>query len=212
MVKREGDRAKPRDRLAALEEQISGLQERVAALEAKLASRPPRRAISQATLDFDAAAFEQRYSGPPYAEGSLRGAITYTGFAQFDQKRNMEHRERDLPSLFAIDPASLAPIFAALASPHRLTVLRALCAGPRSRQELQEVLGVSSSGHLYHHLKELLATGLVVQQGRSAYAIPRTQIISICVALMVAADLLAGSPQGPQTDDQGDEEEAAAER
>lgn len=211
-MKREGDRPEAQDRLAALEEQIAGLQERVTVLEATLASTPPHRAVSPATLDVDAAAFEQRYGAPRYAQGSLRGAITYSGFAQFDQKRFLEHRERALPSLFTIDPAVLAPIFAALASPHRLTVLRALCAGPRSRQELQEVLGVASSGHLYHHLKELLSTGLVVQQGRSTYAVPRPQVIPICVALMVAADVLIGSPPGPQTDDQGNEEDANAER
>src|SRR5581483_7539969 len=184
--------------------------ERVAALEARLASPP--RSLAPTPLDLDAATLEQRYSGPAFTRGSLRGAMTYAGFAQFDQQRVLNHNERDLPSLFAEDPAPLAQIFAALASPHRLIVLRALCAGPRSRQELQELLGVSSAGHLYHHLKELLATGLVVQQGRSIYAMARHTIIPLCVALMVAADLRDGGSPQTQPGAPGEEEDAPADR
>jgi DNA-binding transcriptional ArsR family regulator len=206
MDKGEGDRPEADDRIAALEEQITALGRRVAALEEQRGPAPPR-SVSVVTADFDATAFKQRCSGPPYEEGTLRGALTYTGFAQFAEKRYLVRREAPLPTLFAADPAPWAQLFAALASPHRLIVLRTLCAGPRTSQQLQEVLGMSSPGQLYHHLKELLAVGLIVQQGRSGYAIASRAVIALCMALMVASDLLAPGPGGDQITTGGREEE-----
>jgi DNA-binding transcriptional ArsR family regulator len=138
----------------------------------------------------------------------LRGALTYTGFAQFAEKRYLVRREAPLPALFAADPAPLAQLFAALASPHRLIVLRTLCAGPRTSQQLQEVLGMSSPGQLYHHLKELLAAGLIVQQGRSGYAIAPRSVIALCMALMAASDLPPPLSGTDQLDGGGDDTEA----
>ena len=207
MVKGEGDRPETHDRIAALEEQIAALGQRVAALEEQWGLAPPSRPVSAVTADFDATAFIQRCSGPPYEEGMLRGALTYVGFAQFAEKRYLVRREAPLPALFAADPAPLAQLFAALASPHRLIVLRTLCAGPRTSQHLQEVLGMSSPGQLYHHLKELLAAGLIVQQGRSGYAIAPGSVIALCMALMAASDLLARDPDGDQITTRGGEEE-----
>jgi DNA-binding transcriptional ArsR family regulator len=208
MGKGEGDRPEAHDRIAGLEEQIAALGRRVAALEEQRGPTPPRP-VSAATAGFDATAFMQRCSGPPYEEGTVRGALTYMGFAQFAEKRYLVRREAPLPALFAADPAPLAQLFAALASPHRLIVLRTLCAGPRTSQQLQEVLGMSSPGQLYHHLKELLAAGLIVQQGRSGYAIAPRSVIALCMALMAASDLLVPGTGGDQMTTRGGEEEPA---
>ena len=66
---------------------------------------------------------------------------------------------------------------------------------------------MSSPGQLYHHLKELLAAGLIVQQGRSGYAIAPRSVIALSMALMAASDLLAPGPGGDQMTTRGGEEE-----
>jgi predicted transcriptional regulator len=91
-----------------------------------------------------------------------------------------------LQPIFAASPEMLAQLFAALANAHRVIILRTLYEGPRTSQQLQELLGMTSAGQLYHHLKELLATGLILQRGRSAYTIEPTKVVPICLALMMA--------------------------
>lgn len=66
---------------------------------------------------------------------------------------------------------------------------------------------MSSPGQLYHHLKELLAAGLIVQQGRSGYAIAPRSVIALCMALMAALDLLAPLSGNDQLDGGGGDEE-----
>jgi hypothetical protein len=64
-------------------------------------------------------------------------------------------------------------------------------------------------GQLYHHLKELLAVGMVVQPGRNLYAIPESKVVDLCVSVVAATHLASTShqaplpPPGPLADDEG---------
>jgi ArsR family transcriptional regulator len=184
------------DRLTALEQQVAAQEERLRALEARLSSAPLAASCSTGTLPFDLETLHPPHSDLPAQEGSRQGMLSYSGFAQFDQQRYQLARQQTLPALFDMSPEPLAQVFAALANPHRILILRALCDGPRSSQSLQEVLGMSSTGQLYHHLKELLAAGLIIQHGRSGYSIDPVKLIPICVALTVASHLMTGSQAG----------------
>jgi DNA-binding transcriptional ArsR family regulator len=93
-----------------------------------------------------------------------------------------------------IDPTLVTRTLATLGHPSRLLLLRALLPAPRSSQQLQEVLGVSSPGQLYHHLKDLLAAGLVRQTARSQYEIASHHVIPLLVIFAAATGFTAGAP------------------
>jgi ArsR family transcriptional regulator, arsenate/arsenite/antimonite-responsive transcriptional repressor len=197
--------AESTDRFAALEEQIVALEERLAALEKRLPQEATALPFPQNF--FMTATFPQGQR-PSQGEHSVQGMLTYGGAVQFAGKPQQIQRQQLLAPLFEMSPEVLAQVFAALANPHRIIILRLLYQGSRTSQQLQEALGMSSAGQLYHHLKELLALGLIVQHSRSAYSLDPAKVITICVALMVAAHLtIPGRGQGPTPAQDASEQE-----
>lgn len=131
----------------------------------------------------------------PGNEGNLQGTLAYTAFLRSGQRRFKIQAREDLSKLLEVEPDSVARVFAALGSPFRILLLRALLQGPRTSQELQAELNVGPVGQLYHHLKELLAAGLIVQHKRSLYAIREDKVLPVCVVVVAALRLVAD--QGP---------------
>jgi len=72
----------------------------------------------------------------------------------------------------------------------------------RTSAELQEALGrdqeAATSGHLYHHLRELQAARLITQRRRGEYELAAQAVIPIltilAAALHVATDPAVGAP------------------
>ncbi len=93
-----------------------------------------------------------------------------------------------LLQLLGSEPEVLAQTFAALGNPLRLTLLRELLSGPKTSLQIQEALALSSAGQLYHHLKELLAVGIIEQKSRNLYALPLRNFIPFLVLLTTALD------------------------
>jgi DNA-binding transcriptional ArsR family regulator len=58
----------------------------------------------------------------------------------------------------------------AFTNPGRLRIIRALARGPRTSGELSKETDLAG-GQLYHHLKELMRSGLVIQEARDSYAL-----------------------------------------
>jgi len=181
--------ADQRDRLTALEEQVAILQTRLTALEEQLSF-----AVS---ADAPITSLQARTAAPPptgeasaLQEGTIQGTLSYSGTIQLAGRPLRFQQRLPAQALFEAEPDQLAQIFAALASPHRVIILRTLCERSCTAQQLQEVLGMGSAGQLYHHLKELIAAGLITQRERSsAYTLEPTKVIPICAALMVAFSL-----------------------
>jgi hypothetical protein len=135
--------------------------------------------------------------------------FSYSGQGPFgpDGRVLATHKRARLSDVMNADADSVARVFTALGSPARITLLRALLNGPRSSQELRRELDDPSAGQLYHHLRELLAAGLVVQPARSVYAIPRGNQVDLCVQIAVAANLTSYSNRfPPPADDEADED------
>jgi DNA-binding transcriptional ArsR family regulator len=183
------------ERLLALERAVRELTARLAALE--VAARPgeegppPAPPAELAGVDLIEALRGRR--GPPYERGDRRGAVLYAGAVSIGGGEYLWQVERPAPGLLALKPERIAPVLASLSSPQRLSLLGALLAGPKSSQELQEVLGVSSPGPLYHHLKELLAAGIVEQRERSAYQIVARHVVPLLAIWAAAFDLSKGA-------------------
>jgi DNA-binding HxlR family transcriptional regulator len=161
------------------DERIAELERRVAALE----SRAPAAATST----------------PADLVELLRsraGAVLYGGTAALGGKQYMWAREHAPEDVMTAPWAALAPMLERLASPARLTLLAALLNGPRTRRELQEVLGETSTGHLYHHLRDL--QGLVVQPRRGEYELAPQAVIPLLTVAAVAMDLISSPDAEPQ--------------
>jgi DNA-binding transcriptional ArsR family regulator len=208
------------DRMERLERQLTDLGERLAALERVPAGAPtdqpapPRPGMPTAPPR----------PGPPgpgmpappprfrsavaEGQGSVgaddESEFAYSGRARFGGQMLYIEQQGRLADVMNANPDRVAKVFAALASPARIVLVRALLDGPRTSQELRQELDDPSVGQLYHHLKELLAAGLVIQPGRSVYALPRGSQIALCLQIVAAASLL---PTGLATQPPEPEEE-----
>jgi DNA-binding transcriptional ArsR family regulator len=198
------------ERLAELEAAVASLAGRVSELERGRGPRPKPATEAAEELDLDLGMLqrlEERCSGPRYALGEARGAVAYGGTVRFGDRRYAWIQEQPLPQLLAGEAGPLAGAIGALGSPARLHLLRSLLQGPRTRQELQEVLGTNSPGQLYHHLRELQAAGAVHQPRRGRYEIAPHKVVPLLVILAAAFALAEDRPESPVELDQIDTQE-----
>lgn len=178
------------DRLTRIEERLDEIAGRLSALEGGSATvtRAPQPRLGRLVgLHGDAAI------GMP----GEAGVVGYSGSGRFGPHTVKVMQSQDLATVLTADPETVAQVFGALASPVRIQLVRALLDGQKTSQELRGVLDDASAGQLYHHLRELLAAGLVVQPARSVYAIALSKVVATCVALVAALDLAATSHQAP---------------
>ncbi len=63
---------------------------------------------------------------------------------------------------------AIVQLFSAIASPRRLTMLKAMMAGADSYAKLRKAVGLSA-GPLYYHLRKLKSAGLVEEGQRDVY-------------------------------------------
>lgn len=164
----------------SIEQRLTSLERRVGELEAGTGGRAA-------------------WSSPPPRPGRaalelldlLDGAVAYAGAVSFGGREYRWAREHDASELVAAGAswAGAAAVLECLASPSRLALLAALVREPLTRAQLQNILGESSTGQLYHHLRELQAAGLVVQPRRGEYELLAHAVVPLVVAVAVALDL-----------------------
>jgi DNA-binding transcriptional ArsR family regulator len=170
------------------------LEQRVRSIERQLAalarSKEPARARSRLPSEgmglLDALAGRR---GNNYESGERCGAVAYAGAMAFGEREYRWIMEHGLPEVTGADWSEAAAILLSLGSPVRLTLLRRLLDGPCNRQALQDALGDTTSGQLYHHLRELQATRIVIQRKRGEYEIAAAALVPLIVVLSVALDL-----------------------
>lgn len=181
------------DRLAHLENRVCDLMARVAELEGsepkEIEKRPASPVLEPGEPDIGLLERLQGRTGPPYEEGGERGAVLYAGSARFGDRSYIWQVERPVPGLLGVEEDLLTPVISALASPSRLQLLKALMRGASNNQQLQEALGGVSVGQLYHHIKELQATGLVAQRRRGSYEIKTQAVVPLLAILATSYDL-----------------------
>jgi DNA-binding transcriptional ArsR family regulator len=132
-------------------------------------------------------------TNPSDSKEGASGTLRFTGEVQLGDKLFRAKHVFQVAQIFEADPEQVAKVFAGLSSAFRVRLLRALLRGARSSQELQCELDIGPVGQLYHHLKELLAAGLIVQPQRSVYAIRDVMVMPICMALAVLAPVPPGA-------------------
>jgi DNA-binding transcriptional ArsR family regulator len=175
-----------------LEATIRDLQARVEALERGPAPGAGRRRRPGPDLGLLDALGE--LTEPPADDEAPAGTLTYAGVARLGDERLAWQMIHSLADLLELDEGVLARQLAAIASPLRLRIVRELAAGPLQTHELQARLDEPSAGQLYHHLRELLATGLVTQPRRSVYEVPARAVIPLFTLIACAHDLGTRGP------------------
>lgn len=197
------------DRVARLERQLQDAAARLSALEHAAGAPGSGRALPSLPMSGPGDALGGVPGGVPNAvPESEETAFEYSGRGRFGKHQMVVHRRAGLAEVMGTEPDQLAKVFAALASPARIVLLRSLLDGPLTSQELRARLADPSVGQLYHHLNQLLAAGLVVQPGRSRYALPQGNEIALCVELLTAGHLIEGgqapwSGAGPEAAENG---------
>ena len=185
-------------RIKGLERELMRLSRRVVKLEDIVSVKRPRgrepAPPSPAELSFINTLMKSR--GPRYERENLRGAVAYAGAVHFGDRQYLWIKDHGLPEVVEHEFDALAGVLSALSSLPRLIMLRSLLQGPRTSRELQEALGISSAGQLYHHLKDLLAAGLAVQSQRGSYQIRDAKIVPILAILAAAMDLTENGAGG----------------
>jgi DNA-binding transcriptional ArsR family regulator len=134
------------------------------------------------------------------ADDEAGGSLSISGSIRQGDRRFSFRQRADLADVLEADPEAVARVFAALGSPFRVRLLRLLIEGPQTSQRLQDGLRVGAVGQLYHHLKELLAAGLIGQRKRGVYAIREEIVMPVLMAFAVAPRLVSGGGAGDGRD------------
>lgn len=115
------------------------------------------------------------------------GKIVYAGVLETPKAGQVAwQKEASVTDLLKADWTQEALVLGALGHPIRLAILKSLLIGSQTIQELLEIPGMGTSGQLYHHLRELQATGWVRQERRNYYAIPNDRIVPLLVIVAIA--------------------------
>jgi DNA-binding HxlR family transcriptional regulator len=175
---------------AELDTAIRDLRSRVEALEQRHGPRASRRRRPGPDLGL-LESLAELTEAPSDAE-SPAGTLTYAGVVQLGGESLAWQTIHSVADLTALEDGALARQLAAIASPIRLRILRELAARPLRTHELQARLDEPSAGQLYHHLRELLAAGLVTQPRRSVYEVPARAVVPLLALIACAHDLVTG--------------------
>jgi DNA-binding HxlR family transcriptional regulator len=173
------------DRLLRIEQMVDELAARLAALEQ---GSPPPSAEPYSSDGF-ADRLQQRLMA---SDEDVTGLIAYAGAVRAPEGELVLDFERSAGELLTRDMEPVAQALAALGHTVRLDLMRLLLRGPQTSQQLQEALGLASSGPLYYHLKELMASGLVIQPARNSYQVSLQRVVPLLVILSAGIDLRGG--------------------
>jgi hypothetical protein len=120
--------------------------------------------------------------------------VTYSGSGPGDNGTVAWQIIRGWPDILDGTGERSAALFSALASPLRLRIVTELIGGKVATAELARRLDQPSTGQLFHHLKELLAAGVIYQPVRATYAIRSENVVPLLTMLCAAIDIRE-SPQ-----------------
>lgn len=173
---------------AELVDVVADLVVRVAALEA---GRPSGRPAASSDLSIVRSLVSELATGVESAADN--GTVLYAGAGTAVGGVIAWQMDRTWNELTELEPGPIARLLAALGNPQRVKIVQALVHAPATTAELSGRLDEPSSGQLFHHLKELLAAGVVYQPQRGTYAVRQQHIVPLLTVISCGLDL-AGPP------------------
>ncbi len=126
-------------------------------------------------------------SSPTRADDDA-ATVVYSGAGPWEDGAVAWRLGRDWDEVLA-GATGTAAVFAALGNGTRLRIVAELLRGPVATGDLAARLDWASSGQLFHHLRELLAAGVVYQPVRGTYAIRRQHVVPLLAVLSAAIDI-----------------------
>lgn len=160
----------------------------------------PVTAARLAELDRRVAALEAERRGTAPAVGERGGDAGSVGYRGDVTLAGHVVWSIDLAAdaVLALPDTGGLAVLAGLGHPARAAMVRRLITGPAGVAELQDAVGSTSTGQLYHHLRTLTACGLVIADGRGNYRVPTTAVVPALTLLLAAADVagLLGTAPG----------------
>jgi DNA-binding HxlR family transcriptional regulator len=184
----QGDRERRKPTRVELATELDELRKRIEALEGA-----PRTPDTTTVSVADLVPALRDLAASDGESADLGAVIVYAGAGGRGDGAIESQASKSVGEVLAADPARSARPLAALASPGRLAIVGELLSGPVSRRALQGRLGRATAGQLNHHLRELLAAGLVEQPSRGVYQVPRPHVVPVLTLLACAADLVSGT-------------------
>ncbi|SMQ17384.1 Helix-turn-helix domain-containing protein [Streptomyces sp. Ag82_O1-12] len=116
--------------------------------------------------------------------GEADGGVLYTGSVRLPTGEEYAWQMAALTQdLLEDDWTTAAESFAALGHPVRIRLLREILGGRRTAAELAELDEVGTTGQIYHHLRQLTATGWLHTTGRGRHEVPPGRVVPLLTAL-----------------------------
>ncbi|MFJ9636740.1 ArsR/SmtB family transcription factor [Streptomyces sp. NPDC101178] len=170
-----------------LEQRVAELERRLTALE-----RQDRESPRLGDGDFWALdGLKQQLAG--VGEAGADGGVLFTGAVRLPTGEHYEWQYGALTGALLEEEgeggdggAATADSLAALGHPVRLRLLREILGGRRTAAELAALDGVGTTGQIYHHLRQLTATGWLHTTGRGRYEVPAARVVPLLVVLTAA--------------------------
>ena len=128
-----------------------------------------------------------RNTGPGFSRDGVAGSLAYGGRVSAPGTGELVWQlEHAVPDVLDGDLGAASAVLGAMSHPVRLEILRGVMRGAHTLSELQALAGTGTSGQIHHHLRELRAAGLIVQEGRNHYAMPAERVVP-CLVIIAAA-------------------------
>jgi hypothetical protein len=161
---------------------------RLEAFEARLRrlERPTteRRRAAGADRTWVLEGLRARWKAPGARSRGEAGVLAYAGIVQTREGARYQWQgEHRVDRIVATGWDELAAGFAALGHRVRLQLLKAILLGTHEIGKLRKMPGMGTTGQIYHHLRDLQATGWVRQPERNRYVVVPDRVV--CVLLMV---------------------------
>jgi hypothetical protein len=116
------------------------------------------------------------------------GGVLFAGIAPLPTGKHYEWQYgQSTEDLLSGNWPELSKTIAALAHPVRLRLLQLIMTGTRSAADLQAADELGTSGQVYHHLRQLVAAGWLVQAMRGQYTVPGDRVVPLLALLLAAA-------------------------
>jgi DNA-binding transcriptional ArsR family regulator len=157
------------------------VSERLAALERRMAAleHPPPPSVEDADALWAINALA--------TQGEEPGSVLLAGTVTLPDGRPVRWQEaRGLPGLLDVAVDQVADSLGALGNPVRLRILLRLLHEPQTVQELTSIEGIGTTGQVYHHLRQLTATGWARTPGGGRYEVPVARVVPLLGALLSA--------------------------
>jgi hypothetical protein len=166
-------------RLDVLEQVVAegdvGEPDRASSASASASPRDPATAASSGDVFWALDGVKQRLDPP--------GGVVFAGSVAVPAGPVDWQITLTTDGLLAADWAQAAPSLAALGNATRLGLLQAVVGGADTVSQISSEGGLGSTGQLYHHLGQLVATGWLVAAGRGRYAVPPERVVPLLVVL-----------------------------